>query len=65
MAQDDPVVFEHIGDTYLKLTRVPQALEAWQKAMALDPKNKKLAEKIESTKTTITKGGPARTDPLQ
>ncbi len=65
MAQDDPVVFEHIGDTYLKLTRVPQALEAWQKAMALDPQNKKLAEKIESTKTTITKGGPARTDPLQ
>ena len=65
MAQDDPVVFEHIGDTYLKLTRVPQALEAWQKAMALDPKNKKLAEKIESTKTTITKGGPARTDSLQ
>jgi tetratricopeptide (TPR) repeat protein len=65
MAQDDPVVFEHIGDTYLKLTRVPQALEAWQKAMALDPQNKKLAEKIESTKTTMTKGDPARTDPLQ
>ena len=65
MTQNDPVVFEHVGDTYLKLARVPQALEAWQKAMALDPQNKKLAEKIESTKTTITKGGPARTDPLQ
>ena len=64
IAQDDPVVFEHIGDTYLKLTRVPQALEAWQKAIALDPQNKKLAEKIESTKTTITKGGPVRIDPL-
>ncbi len=65
MAQDDPVVFEHIGDTYLKLTRVPQALEAWQKAIALNPQNKKLAEKIESTKTTMTKGDPARRDPLQ
>ena len=65
MAQDDPVVFEHIGDTYLKLTRVPQALEAWQKAIALDPQNKKLAEKIESTKTTMTKGDPAKRDPLQ
>ena len=65
MAQDDPVVFEHIGDTYLKLTRVPQALEAWQKAIALDPQNKKLAEKIESTRTTMTKGDPARRDPLQ
>ena len=65
MAQGDPVVYEHIGDTYLKLNRVPQALEAWQKAIALDPQNKKLAEKIESTKTTITKGDPARSDPLK
>src|SRR5438067_3357857 len=65
MAKDDPVVFEHIGDTYLKLTRVPQALEAWQKAMALDPQNKQLAEKIESTRTTMSKGAPAKQNPLQ
>ncbi len=65
MTQDDPVVFEHIGDAYLKLARVPQALEAWQKAITLDPQNKKLAAKIESTKTTITKSGRAKNDPLQ
>jgi len=65
MAHDDPVVFEHIGDTYLKLNRVPQALEAWQKAMALDPQNKQLAEKIESTRTTMSKGAPAKQNPLQ
>src|SRR6058998_2019329 len=40
---DDSVVFEHIGDTYLKLDRVPEALGAWQKALALDPQNKRLA----------------------
>jgi len=40
-------------------------LEAWRKALALDPKNKKLAEKIESTKATITKGSPAKTNPTQ
>ena len=56
MTHDDPVVFDHIGDTYLKLRRVPQALESWQKALALDPQNKKLAEKIESTKTMMSKG---------
>jgi tetratricopeptide (TPR) repeat protein len=64
MTRDDPVVFEHIGDTYLKLKRAPQALEAWQKALALDPQNKKLAEKIESTRTTISKGEPHKSDSL-
>jgi len=51
--RDDPVVFEHIGDTYLKLNRTAEALEAWQKALVLDPKNKTLAKKIEGTKRTI------------
>jgi tetratricopeptide (TPR) repeat protein len=61
--RDDPVVFEHIGDTYLKLNRVPEALESWQKALALDPKNKNLAEKIAGTKKTISKDLPAKTNP--
>ena len=65
MEHEDAVVFEHIGDIYLKLNRVPQALEAWQKAMKLDPKNKYLAEKIESAKTTISKASPAKTNPTQ
>jgi tetratricopeptide (TPR) repeat protein len=60
---DDPVVFEHIGDTYLKLNRVPEALGAWQKALALDPKNKTLADKIEGTKKTIGKDLPEKTNP--
>jgi tetratricopeptide (TPR) repeat protein len=62
MDREDPIVFEHIGDTYLKLHRVPEALESWQKAFALDPKNKKLAEKIESTKTTISSGSSSKTN---
>jgi predicted Zn-dependent protease len=62
---DDPVVFEHIGDTYLKLNRVPEALESWQKALALDPKNKNLANKIERTKAPIGNGPPTKTNPTQ
>ena len=65
MDREDPIVFEHIGDTYLKLHRVPEALESWKKAFALDPKNKKLAEKIESTKTTISSGSSAKTNSTQ
>src|SRR5213075_227725 len=63
--REDPIVFEHIGDTYLKLNRVPEALESWQKALKLDPKNKSLADKIESTKTTISKGSQAKTNSTQ
>ena len=61
--RDDPVVFEHIGDTYLKLNRGPEALDAWQKALALDPKNKTLTDKIEGTKKTISKDLPVKTNP--
>jgi tetratricopeptide (TPR) repeat protein len=60
LTRDDPVVFEHIGDTYSKLNRIPQALEFWQKAIAADPTNKLLADKIEKTKTTISKGPPVK-----
>ena len=60
LTKPDPIVFEHIGDTYSKLNRVPQALDFWQKAMALSPDNKLLAEKIEKTKTTMSKGPPAK-----
>jgi tetratricopeptide (TPR) repeat protein len=58
ITRDDPTVFEHIGDTYAKLGRTAQALEYWQKADGLNPGNKALAEKIESTKTKMSKGDP-------
>ncbi|MDQ6860129.1 MAG: tetratricopeptide repeat protein [Verrucomicrobiota bacterium] len=58
ITRDDPVVFEHIGDTYGKLGRTAQALEFWQKADSLNPGNKALADKIESTKTKLSKGDP-------
>jgi hypothetical protein len=41
---------------------MPEALEAWQKALTLDPKNKNLAEKVEATKKTIGKDLP-KTNP--
>ena len=62
-AREDPVVFEHIGDTYLKLNRTREALEAWQKALSLDPKNKNLADKIQTTRKLIGKDLPAKPNP--
>ncbi|MDQ6810026.1 MAG: tetratricopeptide repeat protein, partial [Verrucomicrobiota bacterium] len=63
LKQSDPVVFEHIADTYAKLSNIPQALEFWGKALALDPGNKALAEKIEQTKTKMSKGPRPKMDP--
>ena len=60
---DDPTVFEHIGDTYSMLHQTPKALEYWQKALALDHGNKKLAEKIAAAKSNVSKGAPANTPP--
>jgi len=60
LTKPDPIVFEHIGDAYSKLNRVPQALDFWQKAIALTPDNKSLADKIEKTRTTISKGPPSK-----
>jgi tetratricopeptide (TPR) repeat protein len=62
---DDPVIFEHIGDTYFKLNRISEARDFWQKALALDPKNKNLANKIERTKASIGNGSAAKTNPTQ
>jgi tetratricopeptide (TPR) repeat protein len=65
MTRDDPIVLEHIGDAYAKLSKIPQAMESWQKALALDPQNKRLAEKIDNTKTKMSKGQPANANPIQ
>ena len=64
MPHDDAVVFDHLGDIYLKLNRGQEAVEAWKKGLALDPKNKNLADKIEQTKTKMSKGGTAQGSPI-
>jgi tetratricopeptide (TPR) repeat protein len=54
--KDDAVVLDHIGDTYAKLGKTAEALTYWQKSLALDAENKKVAEKIESVKQKVTSG---------
>jgi tetratricopeptide (TPR) repeat protein len=63
LPREDAVVFEHLGDVYLKLNRVSQALESWQKAKTLDPSNKDLAAKIEGQKTRVSKTNPTGAKP--
>jgi tetratricopeptide (TPR) repeat protein len=64
LTRDDPVVFEHIGDTFAKMNKVAQAVDAWQKALNLDPQNKNLAGKIENAKTKMSKGQMPNANPI-
>jgi tetratricopeptide (TPR) repeat protein len=50
----DPVVYEHIGDTYRSLGDSSQALSFWQKALNLDPQNQSLISKIDQAKSKMT-----------
>jgi len=42
----DPVIYEHLGDTYDKLGETGRALDAYRKGLELDAENEKLREKI-------------------
>ncbi|HEY3662023.1 MAG TPA: tetratricopeptide repeat protein [Chthoniobacterales bacterium] len=65
LKEGDPVVFEHIGDTYAALEQTSEALEFWQKSLALDKDNKKLAGKIAAAKTKLSKGEAAGATPIK
>lgn len=43
---EDAVVYEHLGDAYAASGDAAKGLDAWKKALALDPGNKVLAGKI-------------------
>ena len=62
---DDPVVFEHIGDTYSALNDNAKAIGYWEKALALDKTNKQLATKIAEAKSRLSKSDPAGGTPLK
>lgn len=64
LTREDPVVLEHVGDACAKLNKPAQALDAWQKALNLDPQNKKLADKIDNAKTKMSKGQPPNANPI-
>jgi cytochrome c-type biogenesis protein CcmH/NrfG len=40
------VVFEHLGDVYIKLDELKKAKQSYENALELDPKNKILKKKL-------------------
>ncbi|MBI5327528.1 MAG: tetratricopeptide repeat protein, partial [Deltaproteobacteria bacterium] len=47
---NDSVVFEHLGDVYLKKGLKGKAVEFYEKAVRLDAKNEKLKGKLDELK---------------
>lgn len=47
-SEDDPVMREHYGDIYLKLSNKEKAREQWLKSLELDPKNQELRDKFKN-----------------
>ncbi len=65
LKEEDPTVFEHIGDTYSMEKQTGKALEYWQKSLALDPDNTRLAGKIADAKARLSKGESAGATPIK
>jgi tetratricopeptide (TPR) repeat protein len=55
---EDPVVLEHVGDTYRALGKTPEAIDYWKRALALDAENKALADKLKASANTAEKRPP-------
>jgi tetratricopeptide (TPR) repeat protein len=54
MKEEDPVVLEHLADTYEKLGNLREAVSFWEKALKREPENPdKLKEKIEAVKKRL------------
>ena len=44
---DDPVIYDHLGDAYLKLNDPDNAILNWQKSLKLEPGQNSVKEKLE------------------
>ena len=58
---DDPVIYEHLGDIYMKQERMADAREAWLHSLELDPANEKLVQRFQEQGF----GDPAQEDRIQ
>lgn len=58
---DDPVIYEHLGDIYLKQQNLADAREAWIHSLELDPSNDKLLQRFRDQGL----GDPAKEDRIQ
>ncbi len=49
LTPDDPIVTEHLADSYFKLSKIQKAMDFYERALKLEPKS----DQIERLKTKI------------
>ena len=49
--EDDPTIWEHIGDTYVRLQAMSKAEKAYRKSVKLNPRSLKVLEKLREIST--------------
>lgn len=62
---EDAEILVHVGDTYQQLGKPGQALQYWQKALALDTTNTKISDKIESIKEKVSSVAVPKVEPVK
>jgi predicted negative regulator of RcsB-dependent stress response len=67
LAKEDPVLYEHLGDAYLKNNLASEAIEAWEKSLKADPDGPTAAQvrtKIKETRENQSrvKGAPPKAE---
>lgn len=58
---DDPVIYEHLGEVYMKQQKPADAREAWLHSLELDPSNEKLLQRFREQGM----GDPTQEDRIQ
>jgi Flp pilus assembly protein TadD len=51
--KEDPVIYDHLGDAYLRSGDEPAALSAWEKSLDLDPANDSVRQKIQRARQRL------------
>lgn len=62
--KDDETVLDHIGDAYAKLGKMSEAVNCWEKSIAL-AENKKISDKLEAAKHKMTAAPLPKTTPIE
>ncbi len=58
---DDPVIYEHLGEIYVRQNKMTDAREAWMRSLELDPSNEKLVQRFRDQGM----GDPAQEDRIR
>jgi tetratricopeptide (TPR) repeat protein len=55
IVDDDPVIWEHIGDTYMELGQPEPALESYNRSVKVDPDRPEIEEKMREARSAASK----------